>query len=235
MISRGLIGCASATLIGMLTFLALAGRAWAGAPTTTATQTSASYKMELDIGPAAMMLTPDQAATATSGEVMVDTSGMSAAMNMPGMSMGSGGQSMPGMGATTSGAAMPMSMMQMATTDNGMPVNHHIEVHIYDRNTGAAIASPVPTIMITDNSTGATRTLTDVMGMYDIQTGTSDLHFGNNVYLQDGDPYTITVTEGPETVTFANVVPSGGMGLPSGSAMGSMGSTPASQPGQSMP
>src|SRR5581483_4221566 len=86
---RKLIGFLPAMLAGALAFCSLAGPAQAGAPQTTATQPTDSYKIELDIGPAAVMLTPDQAATATSGEVMVDTSSTAS-----GMSMGSGGMSM---------------------------------------------------------------------------------------------------------------------------------------------
>jgi hypothetical protein len=228
------LGFATALVFGGLAFSGLAGSALAGQPSITQTQSSSNYRVELDIGPAATMLTPDQAMTATSGEVMVETPNMA-----PNMSMGAMGMSMPGMsmaGMSMGSMSMPagasaMSMMQMATTDDGQPVNHHLEVHVYDIMTGAVIANPVPSITITDNTTGATRTLADVMGMYDVQTGTSDLHFGNNVYLKDGDTYTIQVMEGSDMVTFANIVPSGGMGLPAsaGSSMAPM-SMPAGMP-----
>ena len=63
------------------------------------TQRTAHYTITLDIGPLSTMLTPDQAAKATEGEVMV---------------------AMPG---------MPMPTMTM--TDQGRPVNRHLEVVVY--------------------------------------------------------------------------------------------------------
>lgn len=145
-------------------------------------QSTASYDVQLDLGPAAMMLTPDQAQGATSGELMVD---------------------MPGMGTSA-----------MAMTDEGQPVNHHLEVHVYDKSSGAVDSSVMPSITITNVATGASRPLSDVMLMYDVQTGQSDLHFGNNLYLPDGT-YTIVVTIGQENAQFVNVAVSDGSGLPS--------------------
>src|SRR5262249_7370633 len=51
-------------------------------------QTTASYKLDLSLGPAETMLTPDQEKTATQGEVMVAMPGMA----MPTMSMTDQGQ-----------------------------------------------------------------------------------------------------------------------------------------------
>ena len=188
------------TALGLVLALALelhALSARAQMPATVSqTQTTASYKIELDIGPAAMMLTPDQAAGAASGEVMV---------------------AMPG---------MPMPVMN--TTDQGQPVNHHLEVHISNLATGAMVTTPPPTVTITD-SMGMSRVLSNLMLMYDVQMGPSDTHFGANVYLPDGT-YTVEVMEGAETATFAAVMVSGGAGLPS-SAMMSGSGMPAMQTG----
>jgi hypothetical protein len=153
-------------------------------------QTTPSYKVELDIGPAAMMQM--QGMGGGSGELMV---------------------AMPG-----------MPMPAMATTDTGQPVNHHLEVHIYDGSTGAVVSNIMPSISITD-STGASRSLNGVMAMYDPTVGQSDFHFGNNVYLADGT-YTITATVGQETAQFSQVAVSGGANLPpdASSSMGSSGS-----------
>ncbi len=243
MASRRIPRFATAAALGGLALMSLAGGALAGQPSATQTESSADYRVELDIGPAAAMLTTAQAMTAASGEVMVETPSMatgtsmgSSGMSMPGISAGSmpAGMAMPGgsstsMGPSSSMSGMSMMSMQMATTDDGQPVNHHLEVHVFDSATGAVIANPVPSIAITDNTTGATRTLSDVMAMYNIQAGTSDLHFGNNVFLQDGDTYTIQVIVGSDTVSFANVAPSGGMGLPTATG-GSTGGMPASMP-----
>jgi hypothetical protein len=115
-------------------------------------------------------------------------------------------------------------MPAMATTDNGYPVNHHLEAHIYDKTSGAVVSSVTPAITITDEASGATRTVDDVAAMYDIQAGQNDLHFGNNVYLPDGT-YTVQVTVGPESAQFMHVAVSGGAGLSTTNA----GSAPADQ------
>jgi hypothetical protein len=151
---------------------------------TSLTHTTATYRVELDISPAAMMLMPDQAPGKTSDEVMVQ---------MPGM-------------------AMPA----MAMTDQGQPVNHHLEVHISNKLSGAAVTNVMPNITIMDEASGMSRTLQDVMAMYHVPQ--SDLCFGNNVYLPDGQ-YKITVKVGSETVEFSHVAVSGGMPLSMGSTM----------------
>lgn len=155
----------------------------------TQTQTTASYSVELDIVPAMQMASSDQAQGAAAPMVMVPMPGMA----MSGMSMGS----------------MPMTM---ATTDDGQPVNHHLGVHIHDAVTGALVSTVMPNISITNEGTGETRTLDDVVAMYGMPAGQSDLHFGNNVYLPDGT-YTITVGVGQESALFSHVNVSGGMGL----------------------
>jgi 5-hydroxyisourate hydrolase-like protein (transthyretin family) len=111
--------------------------------------------------------------------------------------------------------------MTMATTDNGQPVNHHLEVHVTSKSTGSPAANIQPQISITDDATGQTRALASVMSMYDIQVGQSDLHYGNNVYLPDGG-YTVTVVVGSDMAQFSQVMVSDGMGLPPDS-MGAMG------------
>jgi hypothetical protein len=184
----------------------------------TAKQSTASYTVELDIGPQATMLTPDQAAGATAGEVMVDPSAMSS-MGMGGMAMG--GMAMGGMaigGMPMSG--MPMSGMPMG----GMPMggvaggaapmnlslqaaggNHHVEVHVFNTMTGDVVSDMMPSISIVNMATGARVGLDSIMAMYDLQVGQGDLHFGNNAQLDPG-AYMVTVTVGSESTTFNNVV-----------------------------
>jgi hypothetical protein len=164
----------SALFVGLIACFALPVLAFA-APVSV-TQTTASYKVVLDIGPVETMLTPDQAKGATSGEVMVQMMGVP----MPSMSM----------------------------TDQGQPVNHHLEVHLYNKATGAVITDQMPMISITNQKTNANRQLSSVMGMYGVTQGMSDFHVGNNVYLADGT-YTITVQIGTEKAVFANVAVSG--------------------------
>lgn len=160
-------------------------------------QTTASYKVNLEIGPAATMLTPDQVATAKEGEVMPA---------MPGMGMAPSGAGAPGVAMPGAmGAAPTVSMPSMATTDQGQPVNHHIEAHILDKASGVVIKDLQPTITITDQATGALRTISNVTPMYDVKVGESDWHWGNNVYLPDGTN-TVVVRVNGEQAAFPDVM-----------------------------
>lgn len=136
------------------------------------TQSTAHYRITLDIGPVPTMLRPDQVSSATEGEVP---------LSMPGMSM-----------PTT------------AMTDQGRPVNRHVEVAVYDKATGARLGSPMPRITITDRKTGSSRELKAVTAMYDVTEGQGDLHFGDNVHLAKGT-YTVTVSVGGERAVFKKV------------------------------
>ena len=105
-------------------------------------------------------------------------------------------------GATSGEVMAPMPGMPMPTmvmTDHGQPVNHHLEVHIANKATGAVVNDPMPMITITD-AMGLSRAL-DSMAMYGVTEGVSDWHFGNNVYLSDGT-YTISVRVGNEQTVF---------------------------------
>ena len=98
--------------------------------------------------------------------------------------------------------SMPMPTMSMM--DQGQPVNHHVEAHIYDKSSGAVLDSVTPVMAITNQANGASRKIDPVMAMYGVAEGKSDLHYGGNVYLPDGT-YTITVSANNETATFKDV------------------------------
>jgi len=101
--------------------------------------------------------------------------------------------------------AMPgMPMPTLAMTDQGRPVNRHIEVAVYDKVTGARHERPAPKITITDRKTGRSRELQAVTAMYDVTEGQDDLHFGDNVHLANGT-YRITVSVGGERAVFKKV------------------------------
>lgn len=173
----------------------------------TVTQMTASYQVELDIEAPQTMLAPDQAMGATSGEVMVDPSTMS---GMSGRSMNGGSMNMGGEGQAVGTGTMAMGVGgQMTMSANGSD-NHHLEVHIHDAMTGAVVSNVVPSIMITNQATGQSQMLDPVMATYGISEGPSDLHFGNNLHLDDGT-YTISVALGSETAVFNNVTVGGGM------------------------
>lgn len=96
---------------------------------------------------------------------------------------------------------MPMPTMMM--TDQGQLVNHHLEVHLTNKATGAVVMDQMPMITITD-AMGMSRPL-DAMAMYGVTVGMSDWHFGNNVYLADGAS-TISVQVGNEQTVFKSVM-----------------------------
>ncbi len=147
-----------------------AGPSFAAPGETQQTQTTAHYKITLTFGTTATMLTPDQAAGAKAGEVMIPMAGM----------------------------AMPA----MSTTDQGQPINHHLEIAVADKTSGAVITNQMPAITLKNNTTSATRTFDAAMAMYDVQVGRDDIHFGGNLYLPDGI-YTISAVVNGETATFA--------------------------------
>lgn len=103
---------------------------------------------------------------------------------------------------------MPMGgdepMMQPQQADEGMAVNHWIDLHVTQTGSGAVVSDVTPTIRIVDKSTGEARDLQGVMGM---ATGmnAADFHYGQNVFLPDGT-YQISVLLGPaDTALFRDV------------------------------
>ena len=116
------------------------------------TQSTAHYRITLDIGPVPTLLRPDQVSRATEGEVPLAMSGL------------------------------PMPTM----TDQGRPVNRHLEVAVYDKATGARLGSPMPRITITDRKTGRAKTLKAVTAMYDVKEVQGDVYFGDNIHLAKG-------------------------------------------------
>ena len=158
-----------------LTFVSLQGGGLAQSEDER-TQSTAHYRITLDIGPVPTMLRPDQTASAVKGEVLL---------------------SKPGMPTPT-----------MAMTDQGGPVNRHIEVAVYDTVTGARIRSAMPRITITDRKTGRSRELQAVTAMYDVKEGQGDLHFGDNVHLANGT-YRVTVSVRGERAVFKKVAVGG--------------------------
>jgi len=105
------------------------------------------------------------------------------------------------------GHAMSMgnqAMMAPQSADQGMPVNHWLDVHVTQAATGAAVSDVTPTIRIVDKSTGESRDLPTVMGMAGGMSA-SDFHYGQNVFLPDGT-YQVMVQLGPaDTALFRDV------------------------------
>lgn len=94
--------------------------------------------------------------------------------------------------------------MQPHQADQGMAVNHWLDVHVAQSGSGAVANDLTPTIRIIDKSTGEARDLPSVMGMAGGMNA-SDFHYGQNVFLPDGT-YEISVLLGPsDTAQFRDV------------------------------
>ena len=141
------------------------------------TQSTAHYRITLDIGPVPTMPRPDQAASVIDGEVPLSRPGV--------------------------------PMPAVAMTDQGQPVNCHIEVAVYDKATGASLRNAMSRITITDRKTGRLRALQAVTAIYDPKEKQGDLHFSDNVHLANGT-YRVIVFVGGEQTVFKKVV----VGLP---------------------
>jgi hypothetical protein len=109
------------------------------------------------------------------------------------------------MGHDMSMGGHDMSMQQPLQADQGMAVNHWLDVHLTQADSGAVVSDVTPTIRIVDKSTGQARDLPGVMGMSG-GMGASDFHYGQNVFLPDGT-YDISVLLGPsDTAQFRDVM-----------------------------
>lgn len=91
--------------------------------------------------------------------------------------------------------------LEMSMTDQGYPVNRHLEIHVYQRSSGAALEDALPTVKIKNATTGASRELTNVIKCFPPFDHGAGPHYGNNLYLPDGK-YSITVAVGNESVSF---------------------------------
>jgi len=110
------------------------------------------------------------------------------------------------------GPEVALEVMQpgaiMTMVDQGQAVNHHLEVHIFDRSSGAGIQTMIPDVTINQQATELSRGLPNVEACLLANHRLTEPHFGDNLYLADG-PYTITVAVGNETALFQEIVIAG--------------------------
>jgi hypothetical protein len=171
--------------VPIVSMLALPGRGLAETAPALRVERTPHYVLALSIGPVEQMVSPMDAMTAQSGEVMV-TGGPTSLS--PSMSTDTG--------------------MPTFTMDQGEPVNHHLEVHITRSDTGAVVNDVTPIIRLTDKSTGESRDLPQVMGMVGVGADMTDFHYGQNVYLSGG-VYNVTVMAGQDKAVFRDCVTEG--------------------------
>ena len=116
------------------------------------------------------------------------------------------------MGVVETAAGAPMVAVMLPHTgaafgeaaDQGLPVNHHLEIYLADAETGQILTELGPTVEIVNLATGEQRELTSVP-MYEADEGLGDWHYGNNVYLPAGR-YTVTADVAGERAVFENVL-----------------------------
>ena len=106
-------------------------------------------------------------------------------------------------------------MPGLTQIDRGEPVNHHLEIHFYDKSTGEVVTDLGPTLLITDETRGTARViqtepqsaflLACVVAIHLLDDG----HFGDNFYLPEG-VYKFTALVGEDSAVFENVVVSDG-------------------------
>lgn len=140
------------------------------------TTNTSAYRMLLTVAPPQTMWTQAQVSIQhpTNGEVM-----FTGTMAMP-----------PGMSGMTT----------MAGSDYP-PGWYHVEVHVYDRASGAVVKDAAPVIAIHDDTSGKTTSL-PIVTMQSVTDGGPDFHYGNNVQLQAGDAFTLTTQVGSDVGTF---------------------------------
>ena len=107
------------------------------------------------------------------------------------------------------GPTVAMDVMQqgslMSMMDMGRPVNHHFEVHIFDKASVAELKNLIPEVTITDPATGASRGIPNVQACLLANHRVTEPHFGDNLNISDG-AYAVSVIVGGETGLFESVV-----------------------------
>lgn len=130
-------------------------RAAMGGATVRQTKLAGPYKLMLQIGPLEKMYTEAQ---------------VKKLHPMSGEVMVSGTMAMSGMG---------MNGMK------GAAVNHHLELHVYNRTTGKTLTKVMVALTITTPA-GKLIQKVPIVVMYGIKEGVNDWHYGNNVALKHG-------------------------------------------------
>lgn len=95
--------------------------------------------------------------------------------------------------AGASAASAGEVVLSGALTTASGPGATHLELHICDRATGAVVTNLHPVVTLRNTSTDSPDVTLPVAVMEGSGQGVNDLHYGNNVLLQGGDAYAITV------------------------------------------
>jgi len=80
-----------------------------------------------------------------------------------------------------------------------MGETRHLEVHVCTRRGDHVVSKPQPKITLLS---GSETQMVPVVKMQGIGAGHKDLHFGNNVQMTKGQPYTVRIAEAGDHVVF---------------------------------
>ena len=76
----------------------------------------------------------------------------------------------------------------------------HVEAHIYDRRTGMPLTNVTPTIVVLNRTTGERTEVASTL-MQDVNIGSLDIHYGNNVTIIGDSDLHLSVTVNGEEVS----------------------------------
>ena len=102
---------------------------------------------------------------------------------------------------------MTSGMAGMTMDNLGM---RHLEVHICTPG-GAVVTNAQPKIVVSDPASKTMAVAVPVEKMQGVNGGPSDIHYGNNVTLDEGHKVTVTVSLNGQTVVFHTRVPHSSM------------------------
>lgn len=80
------------------------------------------------------------------------------------------------------------------------PNVRHVEAHVYDRQSGLPLDNLKPTIVLFNQTTGERVEVGSTL-MQDLNIGSPDIHYGNNVSMAGDSDLHLVVTIGDEEVT----------------------------------
>jgi hypothetical protein len=84
----------------------------------------------------------------------------------------------------------------------------HFELHVCDRTTGRVLTALHPVMKVADRTLGSRPEAITVATMEGTGEGLNDLHYGNDVLLEGGHDYAVSVEVGPDRAVLPFHLPS---------------------------
>jgi hypothetical protein len=101
---------------------------------------------------------------------------------------------------TTGEVMISGSMAMQGMGMHGPMVNHHLELHVYQKATGKVVNNAMVSISVY-SAKGMLVEKVPIVTMQGIKEGPQDFHYGNNVYLKNGS-YSVHVQVNMTKATF---------------------------------